>query len=942
MLDRAARLPLERPHATLAAILLLTLLLAPSLLQVSFQTDVEAFLPNSEAASQHERVELLFGRESKVAQLYVIPTNGNNILTMEALLEIQELHQQAAQLEGVRTVVSVSSFFDSALREKGASLETISLSDCPWDEVYTALVESEGGNYSYHHVTFITDVLVHRDLDMISLLEENAECRDGPIASAALVLLNLDPELTTPEHKQVGQQLRELAQDWEGEQVRAEAFSVDLLAYDVDQTTSHTNLLMGGGMLLVSVLLLWYTFRHWSYVLLPLVTLLLALTWTFSFAGLTGMRLTAIDVAVLPLVAGLGIDFAVHMSRRYQEELALGRRVPEALWEAQWHTGQALALAMLTTVIAFLSGVTAGVGPVRDFSLLCAAGIISAFLLTLTFHTAARLLLDTKLKSVPTQPGAEVIERAVSRASMAVESRPMVILATVAVVTLLAIAGASRIDTSFSLDDFLSEDLGVMVTAEKIRTEFRGASYSQSQILIEGNVTRAGFLDELAELESGQLGSGEWGVSDDTFVIKLGGEPMVESVRSVLTTAIAAEPYALIQGSNPSHEWQRSQPFRVPAGERVSVTWDADSQREESLLSLGVTLYWQDEDGNALGNDTEHPSGNSCSFQVPDSVAQARLEFSHFPDLEDDPLVVNSAVRGGSFVWVQSLQHTFNLTESGAPFGETDSHDVQELYDYLYQRDLDLADPITNQTYAARMQQVLYRNAQGEYSASVVRVFIGPTPLRELDNHALEQMMYDLEEDLPDNGFAGAETSLTGGHVLTVTTIDAIQSTQLKSTLISVALAMLLLVAIYRHFGLGILNVLPVALATIWILGSMAVLSITLNVMTVMVTALTVGLGIDYAIHIIARYREELARRSEKEALEATIHQTGSALLISGLTTVGGFAVLLLSPMPLVRNFGLLTALTIVYAVLIALLVLPSLIWAGNRLAELLSRQWAG
>ena len=99
----------------------------------------------------------------------------------------------------------------------------------------------------------------------------------------------------------------------------------------------------------------------------------------------------------------------------------------------------------------------------------------------------------------------------------------------------------------------------------------------------------------------------------------------------------------------------------------------------------------------------------------------------------------------------------------------------------------------------------------------------------------------------------------------------------------------------------------------------MAVFSITLNVMTVMVTALTVGLGIDYAIHIIERYREELTHRSEQEALEMTIHQTGSALLISGLTTVGGFAVLLLSPMPLVRNFGLLTALTIVYAVLIAL-----------------------
>ena len=102
------------------------------------------------------------------------------------------------------------------------------------------------------------------------------------------------------------------------------------------------------------------------------------------------------------------------------------------------------------------------------------------------------------------------------------------------------------------------------------------------------------------------------------------------------------------------------------------------------------------------------------------------------------------------------------------------------------------------------------------------------------------------------------------------------------------------------------------------------------------------GLGIDYAIHIIERYREELTHRSEQEALEMTSHQTGSALLISGLTTVGGFAVLLMSPMPLVRNFGLLTALTIVYAVLIALLALPSLLWAGNRLTELVSRQRAG
>ncbi len=122
----------------------------------------------------------------------------------------------------------------------------------------------------------------------------------------------------------------------------------------------------------------------------------------------------------------------------------------------------------------------------------------------------------------------------------------------------------------------------------------------------------------------------------------------------------------------------------------------------------------------------------------------------------------------------------------------------------------------------------------------------------------------------------------------------------------------------------------------------MAALGITLNVMTVMVTALTVGLGIDYAIHIVERYREESQHRGEQAALENTIHQTGAALLISGLTTVAGFAVLLLSPMPLVRNFGIITAATIVYSVVIAILVLPSLIWAGNRLSEWVSQQRTG
>ena len=155
----------------------------------------------------------------------------------------------------------------------------------------------------------------------------------------------------------------------------------------------------------------------------------------------------------------------------------------------------------------------------------------------------------------------------------------------------------------------------------------------------------------------------------------------------------------------------------------------------------------------------------------------------------------------------------------------------------------------------------------------------------------------------------------------------------------SVVLAAIVLTIIYRNLELGLIATLPTILATIWIMATMWYVGITLNVLTVMVTALTVGLGIDYAIHIVERYREEIEHKSERQALESTIKLTGSAILISGLTTVCGFAVLFLSPMPLVRNFGIITAATIVYSIIIAIFVLPSMIWMSNRIKEWYSSQ---
>ena len=119
----------------------------------------------------------------------------------------------------------------------------------------------------------------------------------------------------------------------------------------------------------------------------------------------------------------------------------------------------------------------------------------------------------------------------------------------------------------------------------------------------------------------------------------------------------------------------------------------------------------------------------------------------------------------------------------------------------------------------------------------------------------------------------------------------------------------------------------PVVLATLWVVGSMVLLSLKWNVLTIMVTALSLGIGIDYAIHMWRRFESERSKTDDIwKALEETISTTGVALILSAGTTALGFLVLLLSPMPVVQQFGLVTALTVTYSLVLSIIVLPILL----------------
>ena len=112
-----------------------------------------------------------------------------------------------------------------------------------------------------------------------------------------------------------------------------------------------------------------------------------------------------------------------------------------------------------------------------------------------------------------------------------------------------------------------------------------------------------------------------------------------------------------------------------------------------------------------------------------------------------------------------------------------------------------------------------------------------------------------------------------------------------------------------------------------WLYAFMYLAGFALNWVTATIAAISIGIGIDYSIHMTQRFREELTRAADKVlALRRAAHGTGVALMASAATSIVGFTVMAFAPMPLFASYGILTAVMIFLAAAASLVVLPSLL----------------
>ena len=125
----------------------------------------------------------------------------------------------------------------------------------------------------------------------------------------------------------------------------------------------------------------------------------------------------------------------------------------------------------------------------------------------------------------------------------------------------------------------------------------------------------------------------------------------------------------------------------------------------------------------------------------------------------------------------------------------------------------------------------------------------------------------------------------------------------------------------------AVVTIVPIGLVVAWLYAIMEIAGFALNFVSATIGAVSIGVGIDYSIHMTERFREEVGRSATRiEALRRAASGTGVSLLASAGSSVVGFAIMGFAPMPMFSTYGILTALMIFLALAASLVVLPALL----------------
>ena len=506
----------KRPIITIIVVLLLTGFfgfMAGQAEELSTSFGGELDTPEIQASSKLGEYFQTSGSQS----VFQIIVSGEDVLTVDGYTAWQEINKAVLQSEIYPYLVkdqggAVQGFFAPVdfVKAFNPTLNVSAMSD----EQFKQLYNQANGQMPPEFKAFAAALLS-------STYDE-----DATTASAGLAIVTIDSSLIAQEfggsdgafieQPRMEVALSEALSEISIGDIKVSGFSFGLLlGNEGDDFLAEIGLLFGQAFLIILVVLAYIFFirprkgfgilksgrRTFSDLLLSLGAILLSIGWMQGAGTILGPGYLDIIGApnqvsqIAPIILiGLGVDYAIHFTSRYREEIGSGNSIVGSTSSTLKSVGIALTLATLATIVGFLTNIVSPLPELKDFGILVSTGIFFAFFLVMTFVPAIRTLLDKRAESkgnISTEAfsssGESVLNKVAASSGIIPKKLKLVALALLIGISGYGYFSFTNLETIFEFTDFLPEDDPVVQTLDLLTAEFGGGFGETTSVLIEGD-----------------------------------------------------------------------------------------------------------------------------------------------------------------------------------------------------------------------------------------------------------------------------------------------------------------------------------------------------------------------------------------------------------------------------------------------------------------------
>jgi hydrophobe/amphiphile efflux-3 (HAE3) family protein len=335
---------LNRPLIVMLIIAAITILFAWRLPDLSFKTSIyDLQIEDLSETAQYNAFKKVFGSD----EIIRVVIKCNNVFDAVTFRKIEQLAENAADIEGVRRVISLPGI-KKAIDVSGK-----------WDmEKFSALVQP------------------------VDLFQKNLISTDRKTTALTLVLKNdVDPD-------QVIREVRKLLAD-SPQELKLYQIGMPLVSEALVKFTQNDFFRLPPFTFLLIAIILFYLFRKAQYVLLPLASMGLALVWTLGFMAYLSIPLSMLTMIVPVFLVAVGTAYCLHIVSEYINRQQEAKSTAEALTRTYANIALPTSLAVLTTAIGLGSLLVNRISAIQEFAVFSCFGIFSILIVVMTFLPAA-------------------------------------------------------------------------------------------------------------------------------------------------------------------------------------------------------------------------------------------------------------------------------------------------------------------------------------------------------------------------------------------------------------------------------------------------------------------------------------------------------------------------------------------------------------------------